>query len=124
MGAQRMTQQEKQRIAVLRSSGMSYGVIATELEIPVNSVKTFCRRNHLGGVRGIENLSGESGDIDLIKPESRGNSTTANGEERPAGISASASQQAKVRLVFSDNPDEDAISDVLGMLMRSRIRQG
>ena len=119
-----MTSQEKQLIAVMRNDGMSYNAIATELNIPVNSVKTFCRRNHLGGVRGIENLSGESGDIDLIKPESRGNSTTANGEERPAGISASASQLAKVRLIFSDNPDENAISDVLGMLMRSRIRQG
>ena len=36
-----MTSQEKQRIAVMRSDGMSYKAIATVLNIPVNSVKNL-----------------------------------------------------------------------------------
>ena len=41
-----MTDLEKQRVAVLRSQGQSYGAIADALHVSVNSVKTFCRRNH------------------------------------------------------------------------------
>ncbi len=41
-----MTDLEKQKVAVLRSQGQSYGSIANALHVPVNSVKTFCRRSH------------------------------------------------------------------------------
>ncbi|MBQ3909392.1 MAG: helix-turn-helix domain-containing protein [Bacteroidaceae bacterium] len=119
-----MTSQEKQRIAVMRSNGMSYNAIATELGIPVNSVKTFCRRNSLGGVRAIENLSGDEEQTGLIDGENRGNSTIALGLESPEIARIPVSQQAKVKLVFSETSDDDAITDVLGMLMWSHYRQG
>jgi hypothetical protein len=119
-----MTSQEKQWIAVMRSDGMSYKAIATELNIPVNSVKTFCRRNSLGGVRAIENLSDEPEQNGLIDIENRGNSSAAVGRESPESARTPVSQQAKVRLVFADTSDDDAITDVLGMLMRSHYRQG
>ena len=51
-----MTDLEKQRVAVLRSQGQSYGAIADALHVSVNSVKTFCRRSHLSGSRNAENL--------------------------------------------------------------------
>lgn len=119
-----MTNHEKQRIAVLRSEGMSYNAIATELNIPVNSVKTFCRRNNLGGVRAIENLSAEVPQTGLIDTENRGNSSAANGEIFPGCASVPASCQAKVKLIFADVPDENAIPEVLGMLLREKYRQG
>ena len=51
-----MTDLEKQKVAVLRSQGQSYGAIADALHVSVNSVKTFCRRSHLSGSKPAESL--------------------------------------------------------------------
>ena len=51
-----MTDLEKQKVAILRSQGQSYGAIADALHVSVNSVKTFCRRSHLSGARATEVL--------------------------------------------------------------------
>lgn len=45
-----MTNNEKEKIKVLREKGYSYSKIAVALEISENTVKGFCRRNNLGGV--------------------------------------------------------------------------
>ncbi len=42
-----MTAENKEKIARMRRSGMSYGQIAVELGISRNTVKTFCRRSGL-----------------------------------------------------------------------------
>ena len=39
---------QKERIAVLRSRGESYARIADALDISVNTVQSYCRRNGLG----------------------------------------------------------------------------
>ena len=44
-----MTDLEQRKIIVLRSEGKSYNAIAGEMNLSVNTVKTFCRRNRLGG---------------------------------------------------------------------------
>lgn len=46
-----MTNNEREKIKVLRGKGYSYSKIAVVLEISENTVKAFCRRNNLGGVR-------------------------------------------------------------------------
>ena len=51
-----MTDLEKQKVAVLRSQGQSYGAIADALHVSVNSVKTFCRRSHLSASKPAESL--------------------------------------------------------------------
>ena len=51
-----MTDLEKQKVAVLRSQGQSYGAIADALHVSVNSVKTFCRRSHLSGSKPADSL--------------------------------------------------------------------
>ena len=42
-----MTELQKQRITEMRTRGDSYSQIATTLDISVNTVKSFCRRNNL-----------------------------------------------------------------------------
>ena len=42
-----MTEMEKRRIVVMRSAGESYKTIADKLQLPVNTVKTYCRRRRL-----------------------------------------------------------------------------
>lgn len=44
-----MTQQQKDQIVHLRSSGSSYGKIAEYLGISVNTVKSFCKRTKIEG---------------------------------------------------------------------------
>ena len=110
-----MTDLEKQKVAVLRSQGQSYGAIAAELHVPVNSVKTFCRRSHLAG--------GETSKKSLTESESR----VINVTETPkplekTGVSP-AHPTCKVKLTFAEQGDENAIPDVLGMLMNSQCRQ-
>lgn len=44
-----MTQQQKEKIIKMRRDGFSYSRISTSLGISENTVKSFCRRNNLGG---------------------------------------------------------------------------
>lgn len=51
-----MTYQQKEKIKQLRGEGFSYTKIASTLGISENTVKSFCRRNNLGGISpGIAN---------------------------------------------------------------------
>lgn len=49
-----MTQSEKYQIEIFRIQGIGYTEIAKRMGISVNSIKTYCRRNALGGKRGYE----------------------------------------------------------------------
>ena len=76
-----MTETQRKRITKLRQQGFGYAAIASELRMPVGTVKTFCRRNNLqaGDLASdtqIENIAESSPEIDLISAGSRGNSTT------------------------------------------------
>lgn len=46
-----MTENQKNLIKIYREKGMSYKNIAEELTVSINTIKTFCKRNGLGGVR-------------------------------------------------------------------------
>lgn len=45
-----MTENQKNQIAGMRAQGKGYRVIAETLGISLNTVKSYCRRNELGGV--------------------------------------------------------------------------
>ena len=40
-----MTDQQKQQITEMREKGISYGVIASTLDMPISAVKSYCRRH-------------------------------------------------------------------------------
>ena len=42
-----MSENQKKRLTKLRQLGFVYATIASELKMPVGTVKTFCRRNNL-----------------------------------------------------------------------------
>ncbi|MDR1891932.1 MAG: helix-turn-helix domain-containing protein [Oscillospiraceae bacterium] len=44
-----MTSSQKDRIVQMRKKGRSYAAIAETLGVSENTVKSFCRRNNLGG---------------------------------------------------------------------------
>lgn len=44
-----MNDLQRERIVQLRTGGASYNKIASALGISINTVKSFCRRNNLGG---------------------------------------------------------------------------
>lgn len=117
-----MTDLQKKRITKLRQQGFGYTVIATELKIPVGTVKTFCRRNNLqaGDLASDtqpENISETSPDVGLISVENRGNSTTANRPEKPENTGFSDAQPVcEVTVSYADEPDLGAVADVLELL--------
>lgn len=49
-----MTDAQKNQITKFRIAGNSYGMIAKELDLPVNTVKSFCRRNNISGINAGE----------------------------------------------------------------------
>lgn len=120
-----MTDLEQRKIIVLRSEGKSYNAIAGEMNLSVNTVKTFCRRNRLGGTRGIEKESEKAPEIDLLSQKNRGNTTDTDKPESLESTGFSAPRRAfKVKVTFAESADEQAIPDVMEMLLRSRYRQG
>jgi len=50
MEVDNMNDTQRQKIRELRTDGYSYGRISRMLGISENTIKTFCRRNGLGGV--------------------------------------------------------------------------
>ncbi len=50
---------QKEQIALLRAGGESYNRIADTLGLSINTVKSYCRRNNLGGVASIVYESGD-----------------------------------------------------------------
>ncbi len=120
-----MTDQEKQRIAVMRSAGESYKEIAEALSLSVNTVKTFCRRNQLTGMRAggstPEDLSATSATDGLLSAPKGGNSTVVEAPGRLENTGVSRKQPAfKVKLEFADEADQTAVPDILRMLMEGR----
>ena len=120
-----MTDQEKQHIAVMRSAGESYKAIAKALNLSLNTVQTFCRRNQLTGIRAggsvPEDLSATPTTDGLLSATKGGNSTAVETSERLENTGVSRKQPAfKVKLEFADKADESAVPDVLRMLMEGR----
>ena len=120
-----MTQEQKTRIAQLRQQNVGYASIARELSLSINTVKAFCRRNDLAGTRNpavetIETLSRESPDIDLPSGPNRGNSTTTVRTGSPENTGLSGAQPFwDVSVSYADVQDENAVADVLSMLMNA-----
>ena len=120
-----MTDQEKQRIAVMRSAGESYKAIAKALNLLCNTVQTFCRRNQLTGTRAgssaLKDFSATSATDGLLSAPKGGNSNAAEAPGKPENTGVSRKNTTfKVKLEFADEADESAVQDVLRMLMEGR----
>ena len=120
-----MTDQQKQRIAVMRSAGESYKEIAKTLNLSLNTVQTFCRRNMLTGKRAgsssLEDLSIKPAANGLLSVSNDGNTNAAKASGNLEKTGDSRGRPAvKVKLEFADEPDETAVRDVLRMLMEGR----
>ncbi len=50
-----MNELQKEKIIEFRQLGLSYSKISDALGISINTIKSFCRRNNLGGHLGKEN---------------------------------------------------------------------
>ncbi len=117
-----MTENQKKRITKLRQQGFGYATIASELKMPVSTVKTFCRRNNLQSMdlaidTQPENISASSPDIDLISAGSRVNSTTAKQPRGLENTGVSGDQPVcDVTVSYADEPDLGAVADVLDLL--------
>lgn len=72
-----MTYQQKEKIKQMRGEGFSYSKIAVMLGISENTVKSYCRRNNLGGAgTGIANqaddiLCGQCGALLIHTPSAK-----------------------------------------------------
>jgi hypothetical protein len=126
---------QRSEIKRLREAGTGYTAIAQALSLSANTIKTYCRRNGLGGARaiknsqdtvfdvtGTENICGRAGRFNLLSSGNRVINTTA---EAPESLDLSGKSRAsiipEVTVIFAEHPDEQAVRDVLGMLMRERI---
>ena len=100
-----MTTEQKNKIASLRSAGQGYTAIARELGLSKSAISNFCRKNGLG-----ENS--------LLTEPVRGN--TVNAESLENKRQKATETICSVTRVFANEPDPNAIMDVLGMLINAR----
>lgn len=120
-----MTQEQKTRITQLRQQNVGYASIARELSLSINTVKAFCRRNDLSGTRDqgvqpIQTLSSDVPQTDLHSGGNRGNSTTHSKPGSPENTGLSGAQPFwDVSVSYADARDENAVADVLSMLMNA-----
>ena len=73
-----MTEAQKKMIAKMRGLGAGYTEVAKQLDLPVGTIKTYCRRNGLTGDRRDtqhQKKPRNTRENDLIDVENRGNST-------------------------------------------------
>ena len=97
--------------------------LADKLKLSVNTIKTFCRRNQVTGVRAgevvPEDLSATSHTNNLFPSAKGGNSTaTALVAETVENTGVSRKQPTvRVKLAFAD---ETAVPDVMRMLMEGK----
>ena len=101
-----MTENEKQRIILMRNTGNGYEKIAKALNLSKSTVAAFCKRNQLSGVRA--NVPGkESFAISKTKkPLSKG--------QRYSVIL----NEYMVAIQYADDDDNAAVSDITQMLTR------
>ncbi len=60
-----MNELQRKQIHQLRAEGKSYSSIASILKLSENTIKTFCRRNGLGGVKATKAL--KQGEVHYCK---------------------------------------------------------
>lgn len=49
-----MTDKQKNQITEYREQGMSYTEISKKMDLSINSIKTYCKRHGLGGVKAYK----------------------------------------------------------------------
>lgn len=117
-----MTENQKRRIILMRKNHIGYAAIANELKLSLSTVKSFCRRNSLQSSdietdTQPENISVSSQKVDLIRADSRVNSTTA---KQPRALENTGlsddSPVCEVTVSYADEPDLGAVADVLDLL--------
>ena len=69
-----MTDKQKNQIAIYRNQGMSYTAISKKMDLSINSVKTYCKRHGLCGVRAFE----VTNDVPITVCEECGKPVTQN----------------------------------------------
>ena len=117
-----MTENQKRRIILMRKNHIGYAAIANELKLSLSTVKSFCRRNSLQSSdietdTQPENISVSSQKVDLIRADSRVNSTTAKQSRALENTELSDGQPiCEVTVSYADEPDLGAVADVLDLL--------
>ena len=115
-----MTDAQKKMIAKMRGLGAGYTEVAKQLNLPVGTIKTYCRRNGLTGDRRDTQLKKKSRNTrenDLIDVENRGNSTAT---DQPGSLENTRvippRPTCEITISFANDPDETAVADVMHML--------
>ena len=109
----------KSKIKYMRQAGQGYAAISKVLDVPVNTVKTYCRRAGLTGIQESKNYP----DVDLKSVPDRGiNSMRAITKIPVRKPITQRSAECTVTVSYADKRDETAISDVLSMLMNTNLK--
>ena len=115
-----MTEAQKKMIAKMRDLGAGYTEVAKQLDLPVGTIKTYCRRNGLTGDRRDSQLKKKSRNTrknDLIDVENRGNSTATDQPESLENTKVLPPRPiCEITISFAEDPDETAVADVMHML--------
>ena len=103
-----MSPAQKQMIEVLRRKGMGYGAVAKQMNLPLNTIKTFCRRHNLAS-----NMQ-ETTPVCAPTPHKK-RSAPKPKQQKPTIF-------CEVTISFNEDASAAAVADVLQTLMQSQGR--
>ena len=101
-----MSPTQKEKIEEMRKKGMGYGAIAKQMQMPLNTIKSFCRRNNLAS-----DMLGARFD-----PIPRKNRVKTQKKKEPPKIFC------EVTVSYNENPSSLAVADVMQTLMHIQGR--
>ena len=103
-----MSPAQKQMIEELRRKGMGYGAVAKQMNLPLNTIKTFCRRHNLAS-----NMQ-ESTPVCVLKPHKK-RSAPKPKKQMPMVL-------CEVTVSYNEDASAAAVADVMQTLMQIQGR--
>ena len=103
-----MSHAQKQMIEELRRKGMGYGAVAKQMNLPLNTIKTFCRRHNIAS-----NMQ-ESTLVCVPAPRKK-RSAPKPKKQKPTIF-------CEITVSYNENASAAAVADVMQTLMQIQGR--
>ena len=103
-----MNPAQKQMIEELRRKGMGYGAVAKQMNLPLNTIKTFCRRHNLA--------SNIQGSIPVCVPITRKKRSAPKPKKQKPTVFC------EITVSYNEDASAAAVADVMQTLMQIQGR--
>ncbi len=119
----RLTEVQKQRIALYRKQNVGYGEIAKKLGVLKTTVTAYCHRHQLGGYRAANTVPAQN-EKQISTPSDTSQQSAESKETSAEGKSQRGKKEIHptVTLVFAKEPNYEVVEEVKRILLNASCR--